>query len=129
MLKSVNKELNLTTGPLFKQLLIVALPLVATNILQLLFNAADVAVISIFRGEDSMAAIGATNSITNLIINLFVGLGAGSSVVLAKFVGQNNMARSRKLVGTSVLLSLILGVILLIVGVVGAREFLAWTNC
>ena len=129
MLKTANRELNLTQGPLLKQLLIVALPLVVTNILQLLFNAADVAVISIFRGEESMASVGATTALIHLITNLFVGLGAGSSVVLAKFVGQNNMSRSRKLVGTSVLLSLILGVILLFVGVVGAREFLIWMNC
>lgn len=129
MLKTANKELNLTTGPLFKQLLIVALPLVATNIMQLLFNAADVAVISIFRGEQSMGAVGATTSLIHLVTNLFIGLGAGSSVVLAKFVGQNNVSRSRKLVGTSVLISLILGVVLLFVGVVGAKTFLVWMNC
>ncbi len=129
MLKASNRELNLTQGPLFKQLLKVALPLVATNILQLLFNAADVAVISIFRGDQSMASVGATSSLIHLITNLFIGLGAGSSVVLAKFVGQNNLSRSRKLVGTSVLLSLLLGVVLLFVGVVGSREFLVWMNC
>ncbi len=122
-------ELNLTQGPMFKQLLIVALPLVVTNILQLLFNAADVAVISIFRGEESMAAVGATNALTHLIVNLFVGLGAGASVVLAKYVGQNNLNRSRNLVGTAVLLSLILGVILLFVGVIFSRTFLVWINC
>ena len=126
---SIKRELNLTKGPLFKQLLIVALPLVVTNILQLLFNAADVAVISIFRGEESMASVGATTALIHLITNLFVGLGAGASVVLAKFVGQNNMARSRKLVGTSVLLSLILGLIVLVVGVFGAKIFLVWMNC
>lgn len=126
---SIKGELNLTKGPLFKQLLIVALPLVVTNILQLLFNAADVAVISIFRGEESMASVGATTALIHLITNLFVGLGAGASVVLARLVGQNNLERSRKLVGTSVLLSLILGVILLFVGVIGARSFLILMNC
>ena len=129
MQKTAKGEINLTVGPLFKKLLMVALPLIGTNILQLLFNAADVAVVSIFRGEESMAAVGATNALIQLIVNLFIGLGAGASVVLAKLVGQNNLERSRKLVGTAVFLSLILGVILLFVGAFGARTFLVWMNC
>lgn len=129
MQKTARGEINLTEGPLFKKLLVVALPLIATNILQLLFNAADVAIISIFRGEESMAAVGATNALIQLIVNLFIGLGAGASVVLAKYVGQANLERSRKLVGTSVLLSLFLGVFVSFIGVFGARIFLKWMNC
>ena len=102
MQKTAKHEIDLTTGPLFKKLLIVAVPLILTNILQLLFNAADVAVVGIFKGDDAVAAVGANTALINLIINLFVGLGAGASVVLAKYVGQGNKERAEKLVGTAI---------------------------
>lgn len=129
MQKTAKHEIDLTTGPLFKKLLIVAVPLILTNILQLLFNAADVAVVGIFKGDDAVAAVGANTALINLIINLFVGLGAGASVVLAKYVGQGNKERAEKLVGTAILLSVIIGVGLSFVGVFGAKTFLTWMNC
>lgn len=129
MQKTAKHEIDLTTGPLFKKLLIVSIPLILTNILQLLFNAADVAVVGIFKGDDAVAAVGANTALINLIINLFVGLGAGASVVLAKYVGQGNKERAEKLVGTAILLSVIIGVCLSFVGVFGAKTFLTWMNC
>lgn len=129
MTAAAKHEVDLTHGSILKKLLIVAIPLVLTNILQLLFNAADVAIVGIFVGDDAVAAVGANTSLINLIIGLFVGLAAGVSVVLAKYVGQGDVKRSNQLVGTAILMSLIIGFVLLFVGVFGARTFLTWMNC
>lgn len=129
MQKLARHEIDFTHGSLLKKLIIVAIPLILTNILQLLFNAADVAIVGIFDGDDAVAAVGANSALINVIINLFVGLGAGASVVLAKYVGQNDLERSRKLVGTAVFLSIIIGIALSFVGIFGAKTFLTWMNC
>ncbi len=122
-------EKDLTKGPIFKNLIIFAVPLILTNIMQLLFNATDIAVLNLMVGENAMASVGATSSLTHLIINLFVGLSVGSSVVLSRCVGSADMAKARKVVGTAVCLSIIGGVTLLIVGFFGARTFLTWMGC
>ena len=79
------KEIDIVGGPILKSMILYALPLIATNLLQLLFNAADVAVLGIFSesGDGAVAAVGATGSLIQLIINLFVGLSVGTNVLVA----------------------------------------------
>ncbi len=120
-------EMNLTEGPIFKKLIIYALPLMATNILQLLFNVSDVVVLG-FAGYD-VGPVGATGALINLIIGLFVGLSVGANFLVAKFVGSNEKERSEKVVGMSVLIALVVGVILAVVGYFCARIFLSWMDC
>lgn len=122
-------EVDLTKGPIFKKLIKFAIPLILTNMLQLLFNATDVAVLGIFAGDDAVGAVGANTSLINLLINLFVGIGAGASVVLSKYVGQGEKEKANKLVGTAILISVIIGVFLSFVGFFGAKTFLTWMNC
>ena len=124
-----NHEMDLTRGSIFKKLIVFALPLIFTNVLQLLFNATDIAVLGIMVNDKAVAAVGATTSIINLIVNLFIGLSVGTSVVLGKSVGAGSLERSRRIVGTATLTSLICGVILLFVGYFGAETFLIWTKC
>lgn len=119
--------MNLTEGPIFKKLIIYALPLMATNILQLLFNVADVAVLGI-AGYD-VGPVGSTGALINLIIGLFVGLSVGANVLVARFVGSNEMDRARKVVGMSVLLAVAVGAVLSVVGIFCARIFLGWMAC
>ncbi|MBQ8885107.1 MAG: MATE family efflux transporter [Clostridia bacterium] len=124
-------ETNLTEGRIFRTLLLYALPLVATNLLQILFNTMDVAVLGAFV-EDSdraVAAVGATTALINLIVGLFVGLSVGANVLVARCMGGKELDRSRRIVGTAILSSVILGVALLLIGVFGARTFLEWTKC
>ena len=123
------KRKTFTEGPILKQLILYALPLVATNVLQLLFNAADVAVVGIFAGDKPVAAVGATGALINLIVGLFVGLSVGANVLVARFVGEENEEGARKVVGVSVLFSLSAGVFLSIVGFFGAETFLRWMGC
>ena len=68
----MNKEIDMTSGNLFKNLIVYAIPLILTGILQLLYNAADVAVVGQFAGTEALAAVGSTGSLINLIISLFI---------------------------------------------------------
>ena len=124
-----NFEMNMCEGKILGKLIVYALPLVCTNVLQLLFNAADVAVLGIFVNDDAVAAVGATGALINLIIGLFVGLSVGANVLVARFAGEKNMDAAHKTVGTSVIVSLITGVVLAFIGFFFARTFLEWTDC
>lgn len=120
-------EMDLTVGPIFKQLIVYALPLMATNILQLLFNVSDVVVLGV-AGYD-IGSVGSTSALINLIIGLFVGLTVGANVLVARFVGSGEKERSEKVVGMSVLLGLIVGAALAVIGFFCARIFLSWMDC
>ncbi len=129
MKRTMSREVDLTNGALFKKLLIVALPLICTNILQVLFNVADVAVVGVFRGDDAVAGVGANTSLIHLITNMFIGLATGASVVLARYIGQRDKERAERLVGTAIFISVIIGVGLIFIGMFFAETFLTWMNC
>lgn len=122
-------EMNLCEGPLLTQIIIYSLPMMVTNVLQLLFNATDMAVLGIFVNDNAVGAVGATGAIIALITSVFIGLSVGANVLIARFAGEKNTERARKAVGTSVLVSLITGVLLAIVGFFGAHTFLSLMNC
>ncbi len=115
---------DLLNGPLFKKIILFALPLALSSILQQLFNAADTAVIGRFASSDSMAAVGATSIVINLIIGLFIGLSVGSNVVVASLIGRDDRARIPKAVHTSIMLALLSGIVLLFVTFIIARPVL-----
>lgn len=77
-------------GPIFKSVIIYTIPIILTGLLQLLFNAADLIVVGWFSGSDSVAAVGATSALTNLIVNLFIGLSLGAGVAVAQGIGAKN---------------------------------------
>lgn len=123
-------EINFTQGALLKKMIIYALPIVGVNVLQLLFTMADLSVIGIFTGNDTaIAAVGACTPIINLLIGFFTGLSVGANVLIARCVGASNKEKARKLVGTSVFVSVVFGIFLMIVGVVLAEQILIWTDC
>ena len=101
----------------------------ATNVLQLLFNAADVAVLGVFKGDNPVAAVGSTAALVNLIVGLFVGLSVGANVLIARCVGENNEKRARRIVGMSMVIAVTVGVFLSVIGVFFARTFLTWMKC
>ncbi|MBR5429097.1 MAG: MATE family efflux transporter [Firmicutes bacterium] len=106
----MSKSTDLIQGPLARQLLLFALPLAATGILQQLFNAADVAIVGRFAGKDAMAAVGSNSPLIGLMVNLFVGISLGANVVIAQGLGQRNEKAVSEAVHTSVLVALIGGV-------------------
>lgn len=123
--KTKNYEIDMTNGPILYKLLVFSLPLIASNILQLLFNAADVVVVGRFAGSEPLAAVGATSSLTNLIVNLFIGLAVGANVVTANYFGAKKNKELSLAVHTSISISVIAGTILAVLGVVLAKPMLS----
>ncbi|MBO5305802.1 MAG: MATE family efflux transporter [Clostridia bacterium] len=111
-----NKTVDMTEGPFFKKMLVFAIPIILTGLLQCLYNAADLVVVGQFRGDLAVAAVGSTGSLTNLIIGLFLGLSVGSGVCVAHHIGAKEPDEVKKVVHTSVVMALLSGVVIAIVG-------------
>lgn len=116
MIKS--HQIDMTQGAIFPKLLEFSVPLIFSSILQLLFNAADIVVVGRFAGDNSLAAVGSTGSLINLLVNLFMGLSIGTNVLAANYFGQKNKNKLQDTVHTSMLISVISGIILTIIGVI-----------
>lgn len=123
-MKTKKYELDMCHGPLLWKILIFALPLMLSGILQLLFNAADMIVVGHAKGPTSLAAVGATSSLINLLINLFMGLSVGANVLVAHFFAAKQEKDCRETVHTAVLISVISGIFLAFVGVFLSRPLL-----
>ena len=118
-------EIDMCNGPLFSKILTFSIPLILSGILQLLFNAADMVVAGRFAGSVALGAVGATSSLINLLINVFVGMSVGTNVLVAHFYGANRQEELGQTVHTSIGLSLISGVILGVGGYVLASPLLS----
>lgn len=102
---------NFTEGPIFVRLLLFTLPIIATSLLQVLYNMADNIVVGQFSGDpDALAAVGQTSSYSNLLINILIGISAGAGVVVAQLYGANMRNELKKAIHTAMTLSLILGI-------------------
>lgn len=123
-----NYEMDMTSGPILKKLLIFSLPLMLTGILQLLYNAADIVVVGRFAGSEAMAAVGSTASLINLTVNLFIGLSVGASVSVANHYGAGRYKEVNEAVHTSIGISLVAGVAVGIFGIFMARNLLHLTG-
>lgn len=130
-MRSADDNTNMMNGPLWNKILLFALPLAATGILQQLFNAADVAIVGRFtgdQGEAAVAAVGANSPIIGLIVNAFIGISLGTNVVIANAVGCGNTKTVKKAVHTSVLISLIIGIFISVLGQIFAERIFLSQN-
>ena len=118
-------EIDMCTGRILPKVIAFAVPLMLSGILQLLFNAADIIVVGQFTGKEAMAAVGSTSALNNLIVNIFLGLSIGCSVLMARYYGAKEEKNIDELVHTSILLSLISGSVLIVLGVILARPMLS----
>lgn len=116
------------SGPLLSRMLLFALPLIASGVLQQSFNSVDVAVVGHFSGRHALAAVGSTGPVIGLLINLFLGISVGVNVVIANFIGQGNSSGVRRAVSASAILALVCGVLMLIIGESMARPVLELTG-
>ena len=116
------------TGPIVTRLLLFAVPLVLSSVLQLLFNAADVVVVGKYAGDNSLAAVGSVGPLINLMVSAFIGLSIGSNVLASRYYGSKNETLLSKTVHTSMLVSFISGIILAIAGFALASTILVWMN-
>lgn len=124
--KEKSYTMDLCEGSILKKLLLFSIPLIASSILQLFFNAADVIVVGKFAGDHSLAAVGSNGSIINLLTNVFMGLSVGANVLVARFFAAKQEEELRKTVHTSITVSVICGVVLAVVGIIAARQILTW---
>lgn len=111
-------------GPILSKVLVYAFPLMLSGILQLLFNAADVIVVGRFAGSQSLAAVGSTSALINMLINIFIGLSVGVNVLVAQFYGAKKEDDVNETVHTAIAISLISGVFLIFVGFILSRPLL-----
>ena len=109
-------QIDMLNGSLADKILLYALPLAATGILQQLFNAADIAVVGQFAGKEAMAAVGSNSPLIGLLINLFVGISLGTNVVIATAIGQKKTDIVNKAVHTSILVAIAGGIFLTVIG-------------
>lgn len=121
-------ELDMTKGSIFKNTVLFAIPFMLTSVLQLLYNAADLIVVSRFTGSNAMASVGATASITSLIVNVSIGLATGGGVVVARKFGERDDKGMHRTVHTIMLLGFVVGIITCIMGVLFSRPLLVITG-
>lgn len=117
-------EIDMCNGPLLGKILLFSVPLMLSGILQLLFNAADIVVVGRFAGNEALAAVGSTGSLNNLIVNVFMGLSIGTSIMVARYYGAQDWKSIREIVHTSMLVSFICGVALIFIGIFLAAPLL-----
>lgn len=117
-------EIDMCNGPLLGKMLVFALPLMLSGILQLFFNAADIVVVGRFAGNEALAAVGSTSSLINLLINMFMGLSVGANVLVARFYGAGQKKDLKLMVHTAIATAIVSGIFLVVVGCVLAKPAL-----
>lgn len=124
----MEKKINLTEGPLARQILIVSLPLALSNLLQVLFNMSDVAIVGRFAGSAALGAVGSTSIFVTLFTGFLIGLGNGINVLVARFYGARHPESVQKTVSSALIVSLIAGIVLLFAGLLGSPALLRLLN-
>lgn len=119
-----NKNIDMLNGPLFKNIILYTLPIIASNLLQLFFNAADIVVVGRFCGSTSVGAVGSTGSLVNLIINIMLGLSVGTGIVTAQNIGAANHNTVKNIVHTAIPTALIIGTVVSLIGFFFSGELL-----
>lgn len=117
-------QIDMCHGPLFGKIVLFAMPLMFTYILQLLFNAVDLVVIGHYAPHEAMAAVGATMNLNSLVINIFIGISIGTNVLAARFFGAKDSGGMSRTVHTSMTVAIYGGIALMIAGLAVARPLL-----
>lgn len=110
-MQNIKRKIDFTEGKVFLKILWFVLPIVATNLLQMFYNAADMMVVSLSSEQNAVGAIGTTGSFIHLIVNLFIGFAVGANVVVAREIGAGDRERTQNAVHTSLIMSVIFGVV------------------
>lgn len=117
-------KVDMLNGPLFMKILIFALPLAASSLLQQLFNSVDIAVVGRFASSKALAAVGSNAPVISLLINLFIGISMGANVVISNHLGQRDEQSIRHAISTVTLVAAISGLLLMCIGIGVARPIL-----
>lgn len=117
------------SGPIFKGLISMTIPIMIMNVMQSMFNIVDMWSLKNFSSETAVGAVGACGTLITLCNSLLIGISSGANVIIAKRIGSGDRERAEKAVGTSLSVAVIGGLILSAIGIVFARSFLTMTNC
>ncbi len=123
-----SNTINMCEGPLLPKFIKFAIPVMLANMFQTLFNAADMAIIGAFCGDVSLAAISSTGSLCSFIVGLLMGLSVGSNVLAARFFGAKDNENLSKTLHTSLVISVISGIIITVIGLIFAPMMLEMMN-
>jgi len=118
-------EMDLSSGSLWKKILLYSIPLMCSNILQVLFNMSDIAVVGKFAGPIALGAVGSTSILVTLFTGVLIGLGSGVNALTALHIGSRNSRDLRETVHTSALLCLAAGLLIMVSGIAFSRPILA----
>ena len=124
MISECKYNIDMAHGPLFGKIILFALPLIITNIMQLMFHAADLIVLGQFADPKAMAAVGATNGLTTFILNLFAGLSTAVNVLVARYSGARDRRNIARTVHTSMSVAFYGGVCMALIGLLISRPML-----
>ncbi len=119
---------RMVTGKLSREILLFSLPLMLSNLLQVLFNMADIAVVGRFSGPLALGAVGSTATAVTLFTGVLIGVGGGINVLVARYCGAGETEKMRRTVHSSLLISLAIGIVFLIFGLFGSRPLLEILN-
>ncbi len=119
------RNADMTNGPLLGKILLFFLPIMATNLLQMLYNAADMMVVGLSNEPDAVGAIGITGPFVNLIVNVFLGFSTGANVMVARYLGAKEEDRTSRTVHTAISLSILTGLIGSVLGICVSRPIMA----
>ena len=118
------KKIDFTEGKVFFKLLRFILPIIATNLLQTFYNAADMMVVSLSSEQNAVGAIGVTGSFIHLIVNIYIGFSVGANVVVAREIGAKDREKTQNAVHTSIMMAVLFGVVGMLLGLAVARPVL-----
>lgn len=120
----MNQRNSITEGIIWKQLLLFCFPIMLGTLFQQLYNAVDVIVVGQFVGEKALASVGASSQIVNMIVNLFVGISSGTTVIVSRFYGGNDFSKLKKAMDTSIIIAFVGGIIFSVLGFIFTPLFL-----
>lgn len=128
MIKRARNEIDVTDGPLLPKLLRFSLPMMVTSILQLLYSAADMAIVGQFSGKEALAAVGASSPLINLLTTLFIGMALGGNVIIAQAHGARDEDGVSSGTHTIITAAILMGGLLLLIGLITSRPLLHMTD-
>lgn len=126
--KLINFDVDLIHGPIFKSLILFALPLLISNVFQQLYNTVDTMIVGHYLGDMSLAAIGSCASIYDLLVGFALGIGNGLAIVTARSYGSQDQTLLKKSVASSIVIGVIVSIVLTILGFIFLRPLLEVLN-
>lgn len=126
MSEAKEARLDLTKGPIGRQIVQFTVPLLLGNIFQQFYNAADTVIVGRFVGKEALAAVGSSGSLINLLVSILMGIAVGAGVVVARYYGARQYQEMRDTIHTTIAFGLIAGVVMSVLGVLITPVILRW---